>query len=82
MITPVIIQVLFWIAVVGVVIAGLTQLGQNLLAAVALIVFGPLVARVYAEIFIVLFEINGALQDIRRRTPAGPAVTPGGSLTG
>jgi len=67
MITPIIIQVVFWIVVALCLIGGLIQLTQSPLAGIALILFGPVVARIYAELLIVLFEINNALQDIRGR---------------
>lgn len=72
MITPVIIQVLFWIAVFGAVVVGvvgffvgLIQTDVEVLAAsLALIVFGPLVIRIYAELLILVFRINETLTDI------------------
>lgn len=78
MITPVVIQVVFWIGIVGVVVAGIVQLTQNFIGGIAIIVLGPLAVRVYAEILIVLFEMNAALQDIRpqRRGATPTLVTP------
>jgi hypothetical protein len=81
MVTPVIIQVVFWIFAILAVIAGILQLTQNVLTGVLIIVLGPLAVRVYAEILIVLFEINEALQDIRggtRMRPSLPASAPSG----
>jgi Domain of unknown function (DUF4282) len=83
MITPLIIQVVFWIAVVGIVIVGVALLadgkpGQGLLT----IVLGPLIARIYAEILIVIFKINDNVAAIRvvgegrASTPAPLASTP------
>ncbi len=81
MITPVIIQIVFWITAVVFVIAGFALLaddktGQGLL----LILLGPLGARIYAEILIVIFKINDNVSAIRalgegRDTPA-PTVAP------
>jgi hypothetical protein len=71
MITPVIIQVLFWIFVAIAVIGGLALLfrgGGATLAGLLWIVIGPLIARVYCEILIVIFRINGTLTDIRANT--------------
>lgn len=79
MVTPILIQIVFWLAVVGIVIAGavtavvgLTQIGGRTPAAgiggvvggIAIILFGPLVARIYAEILIVIFRINETLTDL------------------
>lgn len=68
MITPVFIQVIFWIAVAGIVIAGLAAIaddraGQGIL----LIILGPLFVRIYAEILIVIFRINDNVAAIRGR---------------
>jgi hypothetical protein len=78
MITPVFIQIIFWIAVIGIVIAGIVQIsnghpGQG----IAIVVLGPLLARIYAEILIVIFRMNDSLLDIRnvkvgRDAPAAP----------
>ncbi|MDE3088828.1 MAG: DUF4282 domain-containing protein [Chloroflexota bacterium] len=80
MITPILIQIVFWIAVVLIVIAGLLsiiggllQMGRDTVSGISaafggllLIVFGPLVARIYAEILIVIFRMNETLTDISR----------------
>ncbi len=77
MITPVVIQVLFWVAAAVTIIVGLVTLTQNLIGGLLVIVFGPILVRVYAEIFMVLFQMNAALQDLREqqrtRTPPAPA---------
>ena len=71
MITPVIIQVLFWIFTAVAVIGGLVLLfrgGAATAVGLIWIVVGPLVARVYCEILIILFRINETLTDIRANT--------------
>jgi Domain of unknown function (DUF4282) len=79
MITPLIIQIVFWIAVAVIVIVGIALLadgkpGQGLLT----IVLGPLVARIYAEILIVIFKINDNVSAIRA-IGEGRAPTPAAS---
>ncbi len=79
MLTPILIQIVFWLAVIVLVIGGLvtaviglTQMGgRNMAGAlgtvvggIAMMVFGPLVARIYAEILIVIFRINETLTDL------------------
>ena len=78
MITPILIQVAFWLAVVLIVIVGLItifggliQIGRDAVTGlggavggILIIVFGPLVARIYAEILIVLFRMNETLTEI------------------
>lgn len=71
MITPVIIQVLFWIFVAVAVIGGLALLfkgGSGTLVGLLWLVTGPLIARVYCELIIVVFRINETLTDIRANT--------------
>jgi hypothetical protein len=70
MITPILIQILFWLAVVICVIVGffaiesVPQIGIGL----AVIIFGPILARIYAEILIVIFRINDHLRQIQHNT--------------
>ncbi|MDX6439712.1 MAG: hypothetical protein QOF45_2295 [Gaiellaceae bacterium] len=66
MITPIFIQVIFWIVVAVIVIAALVQIadgrgGEGLL----LLVLGPLGARIYAEILLVIFRINDNVAALR-----------------
>ncbi len=72
MITPVLIQVIFWIAVVAIVIAGIVQLGQGDVSGILVILLGPLAARIYAELLIVIFRINEDVAAIRRRQEVPP----------
>ncbi|HEV2378957.1 MAG TPA: DUF4282 domain-containing protein [Terriglobia bacterium] len=68
MITPAIIQVLFWIGVSVSVIAGLTTMTSGVMGVftgLALIVIGPLAVRIYCELLILLFRMNETLSDIR-----------------
>ena len=81
MLTPILIQILFWLSLaacivggIGAIIIGLVNLdsrpelvGIGLLA----LVVGPFAARVYCEWLIVLFRINETLTDIRRNTERG-----------
>jgi hypothetical protein len=66
MITPVIIQAIFWIAVAVLVIGGIVKIadgsvGQGLF----LVIVAPLLARIYAEILLVVFKINENVAAIR-----------------
>lgn len=69
LITPIIIQIVFWIAVVAVVIAGVVRLvtaadSREVVAGLLLIVLGPIGVRVYAELLIVLFGIHNRLDEV------------------
>ena len=78
MITPIIIQVLFWIGAVVCVLMGIAEIitgivghldggGRVVLMGVLTLVLGPLLVRVYCEILIVLFSINDTLTDIKNK---------------
>ncbi len=78
MLTPILIQIVFWLAVVGTIIGGIVTAIGGLLqmgraptsglgmvgVGIAIMLFGPLVARIYAEILIVIFRINETLTDL------------------
>ena len=79
MITPIIIQVLFWIGVVVCEIGGLISIvvgatstlaggGMRVLAGVLLMILGPLFVRVECEILILAFKIYDSLKEIAKNT--------------
>jgi len=70
MLTPVIIQILFWLGSIlsvlvclGLLIFGLEE--EKLLGLI-LILLGPIVVRIYGELLIVVFTINDTLTEIHR----------------
>ena len=66
MITPVFIQVIFWIVVAAIVIAGIAIIADDRPGAGLLtIIVGPLAARIYAELLIVIFRIHDNVAAIR-----------------
>ena len=75
MITPIIIQIIFWILVALVVIAGFFAIaagmsaygggGLAILIGFLYIILGPILVRVYCEIAIVFFRMNENLTDIK-----------------
>ncbi len=82
MITPVVVQILFWLGVLGCVVTGVAILsGSSSLAAaspvspqilgVLVLVVGPLLIRFYCELLIVLFRIFDSLRAIERNTTHG-----------
>ena len=78
MITPVFIQVIFWVAVVLIVIAGLVAVANGEPGGILIILLGPIAARIYAEILIVIFRINDNVAAIRHR--GEPAAVPPAEL--
>lgn len=68
MLTPKIITAVYWLLLVVAVITGLaTMLGGKLVAGLLTLVIGALGARIWCELLIVLFKMNEALQEMRRR---------------
>ena len=76
MVTPVIIQILFWIGVVVCLISGAFMIvygatqshgGQShyLWKGILLFLLGPLGVRVYCEILMIFFRINETLTEIK-----------------
>ncbi len=88
MITPIIIQILFWIGVAACIIIGLIYIGVGIkydarsgVTGFAILILGPVVVRIYCEILIIFFRINETLTEIKhdledRRTPPPVVVTP------
>jgi len=73
MITPIMIQVLFWLAVLLCVIVGIIMLisadeMSARLGGLMLLLLGPIGVRIYAEILIVVFRINDHLRHIDHNT--------------
>jgi len=69
MVTPVIIQVLFWLFTVVVVVGGLGSLSQGeAVGGIVMILLGPVIVRIYAELLLVIFKINDAVQSIASKT--------------
>ena len=81
MLTPVLIQILFWLSLAACIAVGTAQIILGLanlvqrpeLVGLGLLILlvGPFVVRVYCEWLIVLFRINDTLTDIRRNTERG-----------
>jgi hypothetical protein len=76
MVTPVIIQILFWIGAIvclfvgaGMIFWGVIYyhagLGHYVWKGISLFILGPLAVRVYCEILIVFFRINETLTEIK-----------------
>jgi len=75
MITPAIIQILFWIGAAISVIAGLIIMGTSFgrfgggaatfFGGLLTLVFGPFVVRIYCEILILFFRMNETLTEIK-----------------
>ena len=75
MITPAIIQVLFWVGAVVSVLTGLVTMGTSFgrygggaaafLGGLLIIILGPVVVRIYCELLILFFRMNETLTEIK-----------------
>ena len=72
MITPMLIAFLFWLAVIACVVIGVWEIAagpeHGVGVCLTLIILGPLVIRIYAEILMVVFRINDHLRQIVHNT--------------
>ena len=75
MLTPKIIQLVFWVLSVLVILAGLIAIigsfsyggGLALLTGLLTMILGPIGIRIWCELMIVIFKIHESLQVIRER---------------
>jgi hypothetical protein len=68
MITPVVIQVIFWLGLVAVLVLGLLAMSENAVQGLLMLLVGPLFLRIYCELLILFFRINDNLDEIRENT--------------
>ena len=70
-VTPIIIQIVFWIGLAGIVLVSLTAIVQGQGAqGLVLLLIGPVIWRVYTEILLVLFKIYEELREMNQKSPA------------
>ena len=84
MITPIIIQAIFWIGVALCVIIGIVRIAQGagaeyggggmVVSGLLMLILGPRGVRVYCELIIVLFRINETVTDILNKPDGNKAV--------
>ncbi|MBC8411174.1 MAG: hypothetical protein H8E12_21020 [Rhodobacteraceae bacterium] len=67
MITPSVLKILSYIAMVVVVIMGVLALAADAVTGVSMIVLGPIVVRIYAELMLVIFEVHNELKKIANK---------------
>lgn len=69
MITPKIIQIIFYIGLGISILIGLLMImsGESPFGGLVILIMGPLLIRVNCELIIVIFKIHEALQDMRHR---------------
>ena len=64
MITPGILKILSYIAMIGCVIVGIFTLSVDSVTGIGMIVLGPIAARCYTELMLVIFEIHSELKSL------------------
>ena len=67
MITPSVLKILSYIAMVVVVIMGVLALAADAVTGVSMIVLGPIVVRIYAELMLVIIEVHNELKKIANK---------------
>ena len=76
MITPVLIQIIFWIGVVGCIVTGAALIatagdsrdeGLQIVMGLGWILLGPLSVRIWCEFLIVFFRVNQTLTEIKNK---------------
>jgi hypothetical protein len=66
MITPIIIQAIFWLLLIIIVASGIiTIFHKQIITGILMIILSPFAVRVMCEWFIVLFSINASVAEIR-----------------
>lgn len=68
MLTPKIITVIYFLSLLGMLLAGIFSIvSGSIIPGIVTIVVGSLLVRVYCELLIVVFKMNEALQEIRKK---------------
>jgi len=84
MITPIIIQIIFWVGValcliigIGYLLVGSQYFGSaSVLYGLLILILGPVAVRIYCEILIIFFRINETLTEIKHALEQRPAAPP------
>lgn len=73
MVSPILIQIFFWLDILGCIVIGLYMIGDKTQAHIRVIGFtvlliGPIISRVVCESAIILFRIYEVLKEIKAKT--------------
>ena len=69
MLTPVLLQILFWLAVVACIYTGIYDIAHSeIYRGIEILLIGPILARIASEILILFFRINATLTEICHNT--------------
>ena len=81
MLTPLLIQCFFWIAIILCLTTGISDILQKgeILKGLEILIMGPIIIRILCEILILFFRMNETLTDLKnytsRLTPAEFAIS-------
>jgi hypothetical protein len=67
MITPGVLKILSYVAIVGCVIAGILALSVEPVSGIGMIILGPIAVRIYTELMLVIFEIHSELKSLNNK---------------
>ena len=69
MLAPILIHILFWIGVIAMIGTGLLDIftKKEILKGIEIIIIGPIVVRLAAEMLILFFRMNETLTDINNK---------------
>jgi len=76
MLTPIIIQIIFWFGVAACVIGGIITIAAGKAQGLLIILLGPIGVRLYCEILIIFFRINDNLEEIKESLARRPGESP------
>lgn len=66
MITPVLINILFWIMALGAVISGLGMMKFSFFSGLGTLIVGVIGARIFCELMLVIFGMHSSLKELVR----------------
>jgi hypothetical protein len=73
MLTPILIQILFWLGVLFSIIGGVYNFSHHAFShGLEILILGPILARIFCEILIVFFRINETLTEIKNSVQKKP----------
>lgn len=74
MLTPILIEIFFWIGAVLCIITGVVNFisGVDWRFSISVLILGPLVLRIFCEIVIIAFRMHEALESISHREGERP----------
>jgi hypothetical protein len=66
MLTPILIQLIFWLGVIACIFTGIVDIARNeTLSGLQILILGPILVRVFCEVLILFFRINETLTEIK-----------------